>query len=151
MRTCLGCIFLDLQYFKYVPERGLVEHTQEVLIFLSASIFLFLAFKKNNSALWLVGGFLGCMFIRELDSVFDKIFHSPSKSFFLIIHYIFVFVNKNPKKQIDNNIIPQNTKKDSYKKKENKVIHNKFNDGTNNTFAQLAPQGAISALVKKLL
>ena len=71
----LGCIFLDLQYFKYVPERGLVEHTQEVLIFLSASIFLYLAFKKNNSALWLVGGFLGCMFIRELDSVFDKIFH----------------------------------------------------------------------------
>ena len=41
---------------------------------------------------------------------------------------------QNPKKQIDNNIIPQNTKKDSYKKKENKVIHNKFNDGTNNTF-----------------
>lgn len=34
-----------------------------------------------------------------------------------------------------NNIIPQNTKKDSYKKKENKVIHNKFNDGTNNNFA----------------
>ena len=42
---------------------------------------------------------------------------------------------QNPKKQIDNNIIPQNTKKDSYKKKENKVIHNKFNDGTNNNFA----------------
>ena len=40
--------------------------------------------------------------------------------------------NKNDK---PNNIIPQNTKKDSYKKKENKVIHNKFNDGTNNTFA----------------
>ena len=43
--------------------------------------------------------------------------------------------NENPKKQIDNNIIPQNTKKDSYKKKENKVIHNKFNDGTNNNLA----------------
>ena len=71
----LGCILLDLQYFKYLPERGFVEHSQELLIFLSASIFLYLAFKKNNSALWLVGGFLGCMFIRELDSVFDKIFH----------------------------------------------------------------------------
>ena len=46
-----------------------------------------------------------------------------------------VEANENPKKQIDNNIIPQNTKKDSYKKKENKVIHNKFNDGTNNNFA----------------
>ena len=71
----LGCILLDLQYFKYLPERGFVEHSQELLIFLSASIFLYLAFKKNNSALWLVGGFLACMFVRELDSVFDKIFH----------------------------------------------------------------------------
>jgi predicted transcriptional regulator len=42
--------------------------------------------------------------------------------------------NQN-KNNIDINSIPQNTKKDSYKKKENKVIHNKFNDGTNNNFA----------------
>ena len=47
---------------------------------------------------------------------------------------------QNPKKQIDNNIIPQNTKKDSYKKKENKVIHNKFNDGTNNNFTKYEPK-----------
>ena len=39
------------------------------------------------------------------------------------------------KNNFTNNSIPQNTKKDSYKKKENKVIHNKFNDGTNNNFA----------------
>ncbi|MBR6511297.1 MAG: hypothetical protein IKT51_03525, partial [Phascolarctobacterium sp.] len=38
-------------------------------------IFLWLALKKNVSGLWLVGGFLACMFIRELDSLFDKIFH----------------------------------------------------------------------------
>ena len=43
--------------------------------------------------------------------------------------------NQTNKNKIDNNIIPQNTKKDSYKNKENKVIHNKFNDGTNNNFA----------------
>lgn len=43
--------------------------------------------------------------------------------------------NNNIKKNnFTNNSIPQNTKKYSYKKKENKVIHNKFNDGTNNTF-----------------
>ena len=47
---------------------------------------------------------------------------------------------QNPKKQIDNNIIPQNTKKDSYKNKENKVIHNKFNDGTNNNFTKYEPK-----------
>ena len=46
----------------------------------------------------------------------------------------------NTNKNIDNNIIPQNTKKDSYKKKENKVIHNKFNDGTNNNFTKYEPK-----------
>ena len=49
---------------------------------------------------------------------------------------------QNPKKQIDNNIIPQNTKKDSYKKKESeiKVVDNKFNNGTNNTFTKYEPK-----------
>ena len=41
----------------------------------------------------------------------------------------------NINKNIDTNIIPQNNKKYSSKNKENKVIHNKFNDGTNNNFA----------------
>lgn len=71
----LGCIYLDIKYFKYLPERGFVEHTQEFLVGLSASVFLWLARKKNKSGLWLVGGFLACMFIRELDLVFDQIFH----------------------------------------------------------------------------
>ena len=49
---------------------------------------------------------------------------------------------QNPKKQIDNNIIPQNTKKDSYKKKESeiKVVDNKFNNGTNNNFTKYEPK-----------
>jgi hypothetical protein len=49
--------------------------------------------------------------------------------------------NKNIKKNnFTNNSIPQNNKKDSYKKKENKVIHNKFNDGTNNNFTKYEPK-----------
>lgn len=71
----LGCIYLDIKHFKYLPERGFVERAQELLICVSASVFLWLALKKNKSGLWLVGGFLACMFIRELDIVFDKIFH----------------------------------------------------------------------------
>lgn len=71
----LGCIYLDIKHFKYLPERGFVERAQELLICVSASVFLWLAWKKNKSGLWLVGGFLACMFIRELDIVFDKIFH----------------------------------------------------------------------------
>ena len=49
---------------------------------------------------------------------------------------------QNPKKQIDNNIIPQNTKIDSYKKKESKikVVDNKINNGTNNTYTKKEPK-----------
>ncbi len=49
---------------------------------------------------------------------------------------------QNLKKQIDNNIISQNTKKDSYKKKESKikVVDNKFNNGTNNNFTKYEPK-----------
>ncbi|MBR4957922.1 MAG: hypothetical protein IKY55_00690 [Phascolarctobacterium sp.] len=71
----LGCILLDVNTFKGVPEKGFVEYAQEVLIFMSGSIFLFLAWKKQDAGMWLVGGFLSCMFIRELDAVFDKVFH----------------------------------------------------------------------------
>ena len=41
---------------------------------------------------------------------------------------------QNPKKQIDNNIISQNNKKDADKNKKNKVLKNKHNDTVNNTF-----------------
>ena len=53
-----------------------------------------------------------------------------------------VEADKNHKNKIDNNIIPQNTKKDSYKKKESKikVVDNKFNNGTNNTFTKYEPK-----------
>ena len=53
-----------------------------------------------------------------------------------------VEADKNHKNKIDNNIIPQNTKKDSYKNKESeiKVVDNKFNNGTNNTFTKYEPK-----------
>ena len=71
----LGCIYLDLTIYKGVLERRFVECAQEVLLLMSTLIFLYLASRKKYSGLWLVGGFLGCMFIRELDCVFDKVFH----------------------------------------------------------------------------
>ena len=71
----LGLIFLDINYFKGVPERKFVECAQEVFLVLSSLIFFYLAWKKRASGLWLVGGLLACMFIRELDCSFDKMFH----------------------------------------------------------------------------
>lgn len=71
----LGLIFLDLSCFRGVPERKFVECAQEVFLTSSSLIFFYLAWKKKLGGLWLVGGFLGCMLIRELDCSFDNIFH----------------------------------------------------------------------------
>ena len=46
-----------------------------------------------------------------------------------------VEADKNHKNKIDNNIVSQKYKKDTNNKKEIKPLDNKFNDGTNNTFA----------------
>lgn len=68
-------ISLDVKAYGYVPEKGLVEGAQEILVGISSFIFLCFAWRNKSGGLWLVGGFLLCMFIRELDVVFDKIFH----------------------------------------------------------------------------
>lgn len=71
----LGLIYLDMHFFNGIPERKFVECGQEALLFGSALIFFFLAWKKKEGGLWLVGGFLSCMLIRELDVSFDKLAH----------------------------------------------------------------------------
>lgn len=71
----LGSIFMDLHFFNGVPERKFVECAQEAMLFFSVLIFFYLAWKKQEASLWLVGGFLACMLIRELDVSFDKLAH----------------------------------------------------------------------------
>ena len=70
-----GMVYLDVKLWGRIPTESFVEFTQELFIMASSIIFGFLAYKKKEKGLWLVSGFLGCMFIRELDEYFDLIFH----------------------------------------------------------------------------
>ena len=80
-----GMIFLDARLWGHIPAESFVEFSQEFLILLSSALFGYLALKKDRRGLWLVCGFLGCMFIRELDEYFDLIFHGSW--FYLAITY----------------------------------------------------------------
>jgi hypothetical protein len=58
-----------------VSELSITEITQEALILFSAILFWVEAWRRPQARgfLVLVGGFFACMFIRELDSLFDLI------------------------------------------------------------------------------
>jgi hypothetical protein len=58
-----------------VEDLSITEITQEILLFGSAAIFWFCAWKQTQSRGFfaLVAGFFSCMFIRELDSFFNVV------------------------------------------------------------------------------
>jgi len=60
-----------------IGEVSVTELGQESLILAAACLFGFTAWRcpKLRSLLVLVAGLFGCMFIRELDAVFDSVFH----------------------------------------------------------------------------
>lgn len=76
---------IDITRSGRINEISFTEFTQEGLLFISAAIFLFLAIRKNSGGLLLVSGFLFCMFIRELDALFDLLFHGAWKYFAIAI------------------------------------------------------------------
>ena len=88
--SVVGCIFFDVAYNQNVGESSVVEFGQEGLLLLTSAIFTLLAINKRMGGLWLVAGFFGCMFIRELDAYFDMIVHGAWKYFALAL-IVFVF------------------------------------------------------------
>lgn len=68
-------VIMDIKSSGNIREESYVEVGQSLLVGLSGLIFMYLASNKKESGLWLVGGLLTCMFIRELDAYFDIIFH----------------------------------------------------------------------------
>ena len=60
-----------------ITENSITELMQEALILISAILFWVGAWRYPTvrSLLVLFAGLFGCMFIRELDALFDKIFH----------------------------------------------------------------------------
>ena len=81
-------VYLDVKLWGRIPTESFVEFTQEVFIMASSIIFGILAYKKEERGLWLVSGFLGCMFIRELDEYFDILFHG-SWFYFAVANALF--------------------------------------------------------------
>ena len=67
---------IDILFFKNrVSEISLTQVTQEALLFASAAMFGIRAWRRPEARgfLVLVSGFLACMFIRELDEVFNLV------------------------------------------------------------------------------
>lgn len=87
-----GIIYVDMKQFGSIPELSLTEITQEILLLSSACIFSLIAYKHQRRGVWLVAGFLFCMFVRELDIVFDMIFHGAWKYIALFVAVFFIFL-----------------------------------------------------------
>ncbi|RAW91322.1 hypothetical protein [Photorhabdus laumondii] len=78
LATVIGLLFIDVIYLQNaVKENSLTEIAQESILFVISAVFLLEA-KKNSQlrpALVLISGFFACLLIRELDAIFDEIFH----------------------------------------------------------------------------
>lgn len=74
-------IHMDIKIFGDVSEKSFVQFGQSIFLFVTSVIFMYLAQKKNADGLWLVAGFLLCMFIREQDGYFDDLYHGSWKYF----------------------------------------------------------------------
>lgn len=87
-----GIIYVDMKQFGSIPELSLTEIIQELLLLSSACIFSLVAYKHQRQGVWLVAGFLFCMFVRELDGIFDLIFHGAWKYIALPLAVFFIFL-----------------------------------------------------------
>ena len=86
----VGCIYFDVTINQNILEDSFVEFGQEALLLGTTALFAMQAIAKRQGGLWLVAGFFGCMFIRELDAYFDMIVHGAWKYFALMV-VAFVF------------------------------------------------------------
>ena len=89
--SVIGCIYLDVTVHRDLSEGSFVEFGQEVLLLTTTGLFGTLAIKTRQGGLWLVAGFFGCLFIRELDAYFDEIVHGAWKYFALVVMVFSLF------------------------------------------------------------
>ena len=88
--SVVGCIYFDVTINKNILEDSFVEFSQEWLLLGTTTLFAMQAIAKRQGGLWLVAGFFGCLFCRELDAYFDMIVHGAWKYFALVV-IAFVF------------------------------------------------------------
>lgn len=87
-----GITHIDIVHSGSIPELSLTEILQEIILFTCTGIFISIARKQKKQGLWLVAGFLCCMFIRELDILFDMIFHGAWKYLAVPCAVFFIFL-----------------------------------------------------------
>lgn len=80
-----GAVFMDAKYFNVLYDISVVESAQTLCLLISIACLLISAYAKKSGGLILVAGFLGCMFIREQDGLFDLIAHGSWKYFALAV------------------------------------------------------------------
>lgn len=94
--SCLAAVlvvYADVALFPetYLTEYGLVEWVQEGLLWVTGSGYAVLAYRYRSQGLWLVGGFLLCMLVREFDLFFDQwFFHGSWKYFAMVLAVLFI-------------------------------------------------------------
>lgn len=84
-------ITLDIKTIGDVGETSFVQYGQSIFLLLTSVIFMFLAHKKDADGLWLVAGFLFCMFIREQDGYLDDLYHGSWKYLAIISALFFTW------------------------------------------------------------
>lgn len=92
MAIMVGLAYIDISNDGKIQDASYTENLQESLLLFSSIIFLYLAKKYNKDGLYMVGGFLLCMFIREWDAVFDNFFHGAWKYFAVPTAFLFTYL-----------------------------------------------------------
>lgn len=87
-----GITHIDMVNSEGISELSLTEILQEIILFACTGIFISIAHKHKKQGIWLVAGFLCCMFIRELDILFDMIFHGAWKYLAMPCAVFFIFL-----------------------------------------------------------
>jgi len=83
----MSSVYIDVNWMhNALYESSITELAQEVMLALIAGGFYFSASRRPElrGALILIGGFYTCMLIRELDFIFDMIFHGSWVIFALL-------------------------------------------------------------------
>ncbi len=97
----MGLVFIDVVWMHdAVREASLTECTQEILLAIIALLFFHHACRSpgERPVAVLVGGFFGCMFIRELDFLFDQLSHGSWFWFALVLTLVCVGIAlRNPR------------------------------------------------------
>jgi hypothetical protein len=92
--SIIGLIYFDVVVLEQTcGEDSFIESAQASIYFLSAISFYNFGLKNRSisGAMYLIGGVLLCMFVRELDWISDKIFHGAWLYFALAVCFLSVF------------------------------------------------------------